>query len=216
MSILTYPPRHANLYDTGRNIYQQGVHSYEAVYIAIRRLGYYLMCGDEDIGLSSVQNDEERTKIIYDILTKNLKWSGEYLKNLWQSILSACKWRPTDRTNMTKKTSDRDTDQRDVDRKIKKLAEEQERESNAKGWKPNKNRTSPNVNIDSTNSTKEIVLTSNTIYNYSEAEKDSKEEKPLSKEEVRSIFKSVLGEKIDFGKTSGMMNSLFRAVKFKT
>lgn len=94
MSIITYTPRHANWYDIGRNIYQQGVNSYDAVYVSIRRLGYYLMCGDKDIGLSSVQDNESRTKIIYDIITKRLYWSVERAKQLWKSILDACTWRP--------------------------------------------------------------------------------------------------------------------------
>jgi hypothetical protein len=52
------------------------------------------MCGDRSIGLSSVQDNEERAKIIYKILTKTLYWSVERAKELWQGVLNACQWRP--------------------------------------------------------------------------------------------------------------------------
>jgi hypothetical protein len=211
MSIITYNPRHANNYETGRHIYQQGVHSYQAVYISIRRLGYYLMCGDESAGMSTVQDDEARAKMIYDILTKTLYWSAERAKELWNGILAACKWRPPKFMEMTKKISEVDKGRRNVKRYEKVMIEEERQNSEGK-QEENKLHS-----IDSTNSTREnSKRTTNTIYNYSKPEKTSKEEDRPSKEEVRAILKSVLGDKIDFQKPSGMMGTILKAISFRT
>jgi hypothetical protein len=216
METITHNPRHAIRWDIGRNLYIQGINSYQAVYKGIRALGYYLMCGDADIGLSSVKDDEERANIILSRLTKTLFWSKEKFLELKESVLSACRWRPPNWMNMTKKISKIDVGRRDVRRYEKKIIEEERLDILSEHYSEEEIRTSPIANIDSssTNSSRNSFR-SNTIYNYSKPEKRCKEPEPplkedkrLEKAEIYDIFKTVLGDKFQTYKQNGMLRAL--------
>lgn len=177
-------PLNTNLketYEIGKQLYREGVNSYQAVHKAIRYLGFYLYMGDEDKGVPSMKDDDEgRAKLIYDLIMRGLFWSKEKAKELWCDVFNACKWRKG--------------------KEVKKLVPEQVKEEpklSSSSINSFNRSSSPTITICDSNSKKELEPAQRTA----------------SKEEIRSIFKSVLGDKCDFDNPKGLFATGLRSLR---